>query len=57
MVSPGLIENGVLPVRKDIPLSRQGTFKDVSEAVGFLASEEAGYITGVNLVVAGGWRL
>ncbi len=57
MVSPGLIENGVLPVCKDIPLSRQGTFEDVSEAVGFLASEEAGYITGVNLVVAGGWRL
>jgi len=57
MVSPGLIEDGVMPVRKNIPLGRLGTFEDVSGAVDFLASDKAGYITGINLVVAGGWRL
>jgi 3-oxoacyl-[acyl-carrier protein] reductase len=57
MVSPGLIEGGVLPQDQNVPQGRLGTFEDVSHAVGFLASEEAGYITGMNLVVAGGWKL
>ena len=56
MVSPGLIEGGVQPGRSRIPMERLGTFAEVAEAAAFLASEEAGYITGVNLVVAGGWK-
>ena len=57
MVSPGLMEDGVLPANTNIPAGRLGTFKDVSGAVQFLASEKAGYITGTNVVVAGGWKL
>lgn len=37
-----------------IPLKRFGTAEDVAEAVAFLASEKAGYITGQVLAVNGG---
>jgi 3-oxoacyl-[acyl-carrier protein] reductase len=37
-----------------IPLGRLGSTDDVGHAVLFLASEEAGYITGQTLVVDGG---
>ena len=57
MVSPGLMEDGVLPANTNIPAGRLGTFEDVSGAVQFLVSEKAGYITGTNVVVAGGWKL
>ena len=57
MVSPGLIEGGVLPVEAKIPFERLGTFADVSSAVLFLSSLESGYITGTNLIVAGGWKV
>ncbi|MFC2168143.1 SDR family oxidoreductase [Acidobacteriota bacterium] len=57
MVSPGLMEDGILPANTNIPAGRLGSFKDVSGAVQFLVSEKAGYITGTNVVVAGGWKL
>lgn len=57
MVSPGLMEDGILPFAKKILLGRLGKFEDVSSAVLFLSSEQAGYITGTNLIVAGGWKL
>lgn len=57
MVSPGLMEDGVLPASTNIPAGRLGTFPDVSAAVQFLVSRKAGYITGTNVVVAGGWKL
>jgi 3-oxoacyl-[acyl-carrier protein] reductase len=62
-VSPGFIETAmteVLPaelkenILKSIPLGRAGSDMDVAEAVKFLASEEAGYITGHVLNVNGG---
>jgi len=31
--------------------------EDISPAVSFLLSDEAGYITGHNLVVDGGWTI
>jgi 3-oxoacyl-[acyl-carrier protein] reductase len=37
-----------------IPLKRPGTDRDVAAAVAFLASDEAGYITGQVLNVNGG---
>jgi 3-oxoacyl-[acyl-carrier protein] reductase len=37
-----------------IPLGRAGTDRDIAAAVAFLASEEAGYITGHTLDVNGG---
>ena len=62
-VAPGFIETAmteVLPpdlkesALKMIPLGRIGTVEDVANAVCFLASEEAGYITGHVLNVNGG---
>jgi 3-oxoacyl-[acyl-carrier protein] reductase len=57
MVSPGLIEGGVLPKDQNIPAGRLGTFEDVSSAVMFLVSDKARYITGANLIVSGGWKI
>jgi NAD(P)-dependent dehydrogenase (short-subunit alcohol dehydrogenase family) len=38
-----------------IPLGRMATVEDIAHSVVFLASEEAGMITGVTLPVDGGW--
>ncbi|MBI5410754.1 MAG: 3-oxoacyl-[acyl-carrier-protein] reductase [Nitrospirae bacterium] len=62
-VAPGFIDTAMthgLPadvketLQKQIPLGRLGRPADVAEAVRFLASEEAGYITGQVLHVNGG---
>jgi 3-oxoacyl-[acyl-carrier protein] reductase len=62
-VAPGFVEtdmtSGLSPeirqkVLESIPLRRMGTAEDVAAAVRFLASEEAGYITGHVLAVNGG---
>src|SRR2546422_4199102 len=62
-VTPGFIDtdmtSGLSPevkqkVLESIPLRRLGTAEDVAAAVRFLASEEAGYITGHVLSVNGG---
>jgi len=57
MVSPGLMKGSILPKDTHIPAGRLGEFDDVSKAVLFLASEDAGYITGANIIIAGGWKL
>jgi 3-oxoacyl-[acyl-carrier protein] reductase len=57
MVSPGLMEGGLMPEDENIPAGRLGTFDDVASAVLFLASDRASYITGTNLIVSGGWKL
>ena len=36
-------------------MARLGTPEDVARAALFLASDEATYLTGVNLMVDGGW--
>jgi NAD(P)-dependent dehydrogenase (short-subunit alcohol dehydrogenase family) len=43
-------------IRALIPAGTRGTVDDVAAAVCFLASDEAGYVTGHSLVVDGGWR-
>jgi len=62
-VAPGFIETSMTSglgedfkqnAMKMIPLGRIGTPEDVANAVGFLASEEASYITGHVLSVNGG---
>lgn len=64
-VAPGLIDAGMSePIYADaatrtareskVPLGRLGTSADVASAVLFLASDEAGYIHGQNIVVDGG---
>ncbi len=57
MVSPGLIEGGMMPAGGKIGPESFGKATDVAEAVAFLAAEKAGHITGTNLVVAGTWKL
>ena len=47
-------EKVVASLGKAVPLGRIGTPEDVAPAVAFLASEEAGYITGQTLSVSGG---
>lgn len=62
-IAPGFIETPMTAVLPDaakeamlnqIPLKRPGTDQDVAYAVAFLASDEAGYITGQVLNVNGG---
>jgi len=43
-------------VRAVVPAGRRGTVEDVASAVCYLASDEAGYVTGHAMVVDGGWR-
>ena len=40
-----------------IPLSRMGSVDDISNAVAFLASDEAAYITGQVISVDGGMNI
>ena len=55
-VLPGFIDS--LPEKEEfrarIPMQRYGKTQEISDVIGFLASEGAGYITGQNLRVDGG---
>jgi NAD(P)-dependent dehydrogenase (short-subunit alcohol dehydrogenase family) len=42
-------------IEKLIPLKRIGTAEEVVNCALFLASDEASYVTGANLMVDGGW--
>jgi NAD(P)-dependent dehydrogenase (short-subunit alcohol dehydrogenase family) len=64
-IHPGFVETPLQTVRTSdaawveaaraaIPLGRLGTSRDVVNAALFLASEEASYITGIELIVDGG---
>lgn len=65
-VAPGFVETDMLAtlgegrvagIRTEIPLSRLGTVDEVADAVCFLASDRASYITGHVLEVSGGLTL
>jgi 3-oxoacyl-[acyl-carrier protein] reductase len=57
MVSPGLIEGGILPAGRAIRRSALGTPDDIAAAVRFLSSEDARGTTGANIIVAGTWKM
>ncbi len=63
MVSPGLVQTDLTQHYHErtfkmeaarTPLKRLATPRDVAQAVAYLAGEEAGFLTGVNLFVTGG---
>jgi 3-oxoacyl-[acyl-carrier protein] reductase len=50
----GDVERAVLPLFAQVPTGRVGRMADIANAVAFLASPLAGYITGTNLRIDGG---
>ncbi|MBE0596638.1 MAG: glucose 1-dehydrogenase [Desulfuromonadales bacterium] len=64
---PGIIETNIQKgsltdnpeqyqaIKASVPLGRMGSPLDVANCVVFLASDEASYVTGTELVVDGGW--
>jgi acetoacetyl-CoA reductase len=65
-ISPGYVQTDmVMAIREDvrqkivseIPAGRLGMPEEVADAVAFLASDQAGYITGTNLSVNGGLHM
>ena len=60
-VSPGILETEGYPrpdletLLQRIPAGHLGQVDDVVAAARFLLSEEAGYVTGANIHVSGGW--
>jgi 3-oxoacyl-[acyl-carrier protein] reductase len=65
-IAPGFIETPMTDVlsaelkekmKSLIPLGRFGTDRDVASAIAYLASDEAGYITGQVLDVNGGMHM
>lgn len=55
-VLPGIIENANMDpeeIRRSVPLNRRGTLAEVAKTVAFLLSEDAGYISGQNILVDG----
>ena len=66
-VSPGMVrtpategdllapDSPMRSIARHIPLGRIGTAEEIARCVSFLASDEASYVTGANLMVDGGW--
>ncbi len=57
VIAPGVIENSISQPITDIPAARIGRIDEVSSAVLYFLSDQAQYVTGQTLEVAGGWNL
>lgn len=55
MVSPGFLENSVGTVA-NLPMGRPGGLAEVADAVEYLCSDRASYVSGSHLVVSGAWN-
>lgn len=60
-IVPGIIDTGMIGddfpeerIKQLVPMQRAGTADEIAASVAFLASEDAAYITGQNIVVDGG---
>lgn len=57
VVAPGVIENSATKPLSEIPMGREGRIDEVAAAVRWFVSDEAAYVTGQVLDVAGGWNV
>ena len=48
------IERAILPMFAQVPVGRVGELEEIANAIAFIASPLAGYITGINLRIDGG---
>ena len=44
-------------LREEIPMHRFGSAEECADLIAFLASDHAGYITGNDISISGGWQL
>ncbi len=56
-ISPGFLENSEGEPGSPLPAGRKGRVDDLLPALDYLLSPGAAYVTGTNIVVAGGWNL
>ena len=56
-MTDGLSEEQVSKLQTSVPIGRLGEAEDVAAAVIYLASSEAGYVTGTTLHVNGGMAM
>jgi 3-oxoacyl-[acyl-carrier protein] reductase len=57
VIAPGVIETSISQPIADIPAARIGRIDEISSAVLYFLSDQAQYVTGQTLEVAGGWNL
>jgi 3-oxoacyl-[acyl-carrier protein] reductase len=57
VIAPGVIETSVSQPLEAIPAGRLGRIDEISSAVLYFLSDQAQYVTGQTLEVAGGWNL